>query len=264
MEFLFARGALVSKFPESLDLLVRFRAGLSDQSLRQLVGLFMKPWIIEQQESLGGGGRDVSNGCRRGAVREIERFEERDFEGSLDDQINAAAVLELLGAFEPHRDRDWVGSVFDFLAQRGVDAWTGTHGVERSVDRQDRVADRFGVEASELGLVVARCIRVDRRPRAFAERLGAQDDTMKMFDRPTRSDKFTSKIIEQKWIGRWQAGVSEIIGCRNDSDPEVSLPNAVDQDASRQRILGVRDPAGEFQTVGSIRFESRVWLFTEG
>ena len=41
MEFLFARGALVSKFPESLDLLVRFRAGLSDQSLRQLVGLFV-------------------------------------------------------------------------------------------------------------------------------------------------------------------------------------------------------------------------------
>ena len=108
----------------------------------------MKPWIIEQQESLGSSGRDVSNGCRRGAVREIERFEERDFEGSLDDQINAAAVLELLGAFEPHRDRDWVGSVFDFLAQRGVDARTGTHGVERSVDRQDRVADRFGVEAS--------------------------------------------------------------------------------------------------------------------
>lgn len=189
---------------------------------------------------MGSSGRDVSNGCWRGAVREIERFEERDFEGSLDDQINAAAVLELLGAFEPHRDRDWVGSVFDFLAQRGVDARTGTHSVERSVDRQDRVADRFGVEASELGLVVARCIRVDRRARAFAESLGAQDDTMKMFDRPTRFDKFTGKIIEQKWIGRWQAGVSEIIGCRNDSDPEVSLPYAVDQYASRQRILGMR------------------------
>ena len=87
---------------------------------------------------------------------------------------------------------------------------------------------------------------------------------MKMFDRPTRSDKFTSKIIEQKWIGRWQAGVSEIIGCRNNADPEVSLPYAVDQDASRQGILGVRDPAGEFQTVGLVRFESRGWLFSEG
>lgn len=64
MEFLFARGTLVSKLPESLDLLGRFRAGLSDQSLRELVGLFMKPWIIEQQESLGSGGRDVSNSCR--------------------------------------------------------------------------------------------------------------------------------------------------------------------------------------------------------
>jgi len=263
MEFLFAREALVSKFPEPLDLLGRFRAGLSDQSLRELVGLFVEPWVIEQQESLRGGGRDVSNGCRRGAIREIERFEEGDFQGPLDDQINATAVLELLGAFLPHRDRDWIGSVLDFLAQRGVDARTRAFVVERAVDRQDRVADRFGVETMELGLVVARSIRVDRRPRAFAERLGAQDDTMKMFDRPTRFDQFTSKIIEQKWVRRWQAGVSEIICCRNDSNPEVSLPYSVDQDASRQRILGVSDPAGELQTVGCALIESRGWLFSE-
>ena len=171
--------------------------------------------------------------------------------------------MELLGAFLPHRDRDWIGSVFDFLAQRGVDARTRAFVVECAVDRQDRVADRFGIEAMELGLVVARSIGVDRRPRAFAERLGAQDDTMKMFDRPTRFDQFTSKIIEQKWIRRWQAGVSEIIGCRNDSNPEVSLPYSVDQDASRQRILGVSDPAGELQTVGCALIESRGWLFSE-
>ena len=65
------------------------------------------------------------------------------------------------------------------------------------------------------------------------------------FSSPAAVHQFAGEIIEQLGMRRLDAGVAEVAGRCDDAAAEMMLPQSIHGDASRQRILAARDPAGE-------------------
>ena len=68
---------------------------------------------------------------------------------------------------------------------------------------------------------------------------------MHVLDRPVAVDELRSQPIEQGWVGAGLACPAEVVWSRDESVPEVKLPNAVDYHASCQRMLRTGDPLGQ-------------------
>ena len=70
---------------------------------------------------------------------------------------------------------------------------------------------------------------------------------MHPFDRPTVFDEVGRQEVEQLRMSRLGAFGAEVVRVGGDPVAEVVLPNAIDDAASRQRVLRVGDPAGQGQ-----------------
>ena len=68
-------------------------------------------------------------------------------------------------------------------------------------------------------------------------------------------DEAAGEVIEQFGVGRPFAELAEVDWRADDPTAEMLLPDAIDHDAGRQRIVRAGDGVGEFQTAASL-FES--------
>ena len=67
-----------------------------------------------------------------------------------------------------------------------------------------------------------------------------------LIDQPLRMNS-RGQIIEQFGMRRRLAADAEVVGRLHQPAAEVILPDAIDHHAGRQRIVGAREPLGQFQ-----------------
>ena len=101
-----------------------------------------------------------------------------------------------------------------------------------------------------MGEQAVRGIGLDGAGRRHARGLvglRADDLTNQLFERPTLRDKPRGEMIEQFRMARLLAGGAEVVDGGDDAAAEEPAPDAVDQHAGGERIVGRRDPGGEQQ-----------------
>ena len=76
---------------------------------------------------------------------------------------------------------------------------------------------------------------------------GEQNEAMQSFDRPVLANQFGGQPVEQ--FGGYRCGpeLPEIVRGFNQPDPEVPLPDAVDDHPAGERVSGIGDPPGQLQ-----------------
>ena len=72
-----------------------------------------------------------------------------------------------------------------------------------------------------------------------------QDEFVKVFDAPSLLDKGDRQPVQQFWMRWWLTQMPEIVRRRHDSAPKMLLPDAIDDDTSRQRVVGTANPLGQ-------------------
>ena len=72
---------------------------------------------------------------------------------------------------------------------------------------------------------------------------------MKLFDVPPSLDEFDGEPVEQSRVAWPQSLRAKIFAGLDQTRPEEMLPIAIDRDACRQRMVGIDQPTGEFETV---------------
>ena len=73
---------------------------------------------------------------------------------------------------------------------------------------------------------------------------------MDRLDRPARGDELVRQPVEELGVGGLFAEDPEVVARRDDTPAEMPLPNAVDRDAGRQRIVRTGDPTPELEAMG--------------
>ena len=90
--------------------------------------------------------------------------------------------------------------------------------------------------------VDARAVGV-RRPRILAVGIAQHHEPVEVLERPAVFDQLDGQPVEQFGVGRGFAVGAEVVGRGDDSAAEVVLPEPVDDDAGRQRLVGPGEPA---------------------
>ena len=68
---------------------------------------------------------------------------------------------------------------------------------------------------------------------------------MQMLDRPVTADQLASQPIEQLWMRRGLGTEAKVAEGRNNATSKMVMPEAVDDDAWRERIVFVNDRPGK-------------------
>jgi hypothetical protein len=77
---------------------------------------------------------------------------------------------------------------------------------------------------------------------------GEHQKPVHRLDGPAALDEADGQPVEQFGMTRFLAAIAEVVAGRHQASAEVMLPDAVDHDASRQRIVRRGDPAGQLQS----------------
>ena len=73
------------------------------------------------------------------------------------------------------------------------------------------------------------------------------------FDRPAGADELVGQVVEQFGVARPFAEFAEVARRADDAFAEMVLPDAVDHDAGRQRVVRPRQPFGQLQAAAARR-----------
>src|SRR5438067_9039138 len=68
---------------------------------------------------------------------------------------------------------------------------------------------------------------------------------MKLFEAPAVLDEFDGEPVQQLRMGRTLAARPEVVRRADEALTEVPLPDAIDDDACRERVLRRGDPVGK-------------------
>ena len=123
--------------------------------------------------------------------------------------------------------------------------------LEVAAQRQDRVAQAFGVEPAAVEVGEPDVLRVLRLGATAVHarhlvRPRQQDPPVQGLDRPAVGDEPAGQPVEQLGVRRGLAPRAEVAGRGDDAPAEVVLPDAIDQHPGRQRVrLRVGQPGGE-------------------
>ena len=122
-----------------------------------------------------------------------------------------------------------------------------------SANGQHRVAHCLGVQAAARHPPQQAVLGVDLRrglvPAAgLAVRRGRDDHAVQVLDAPAVGGEFAGQPVQQLGVGRAVALLAEVVGRADDPPSEMGLPDAVHNDAGRQRVFGPRDPCRQCRT----------------
>ena len=128
--------------------------------------------------------------------------------------------------------------------------------VQQSGGAQGAVPDQFGGQAQpDLprqqrigGIALDQLLRA---ARGLLVGFRGDNQAMHVPNIPARVAKLGSEPVQQSRMARTFALRSEILGSRHQAPPEVLLPDPIDSDARRQRIVVREQPAGEFEPPGA-------------
>ena len=87
------------------------------------------------------------------------------------------------------------------------------------------------------------------------ELVGAAEDDLadEGFDGPIVFDKAEGEVVEEFGVAGEFAGLAKIVGGADEALAEKVFPKAVDDDTGGEWVLGIGDPAGEFEAAGVVR-----------
>lgn len=137
----------------------------------------------------------------------------------------------------------------------GLEGGTAGGEVEASADRENRIAQRFGVEAAAVGAGVEVIFRIGGEIGMTAGKLvgaGEYDFADELFGGPTVGDETVGEEIEELGMSGCFAGGAEIVGRTDEASAEEPEPDAIDVNAGGERILRVGDPCGEFESAALV------------
>ena len=124
--------------------------------------------------------------------------------------------------------------------------------VELARDKEQAVADGLGPQPLQrhVGEQPVRGIGLDGASRRHAHALvGLRSDDLanQLLERPALRDEPRCQMIEQLGVARLLAGGAEVVDGGDDAAAEEPAPDAVDQHAGGERVVGRRDLGGEQQ-----------------
>ena len=203
--------------------------GRGDQAVGQPTGLFGDERIVEQIEGLRrNDGRGAESG-RCVGVGAIEQGEVRVACESLRHEIDAA-----MGRVVNGLERSVLRPVP--LADGWKRMWTGSREVELSAGSEQRVAERFGIEAAAVEAPVVQVVGIVRgvggefgRGVLAGQLIGFRehDVAMQRLDGPATGDEAAGEPIEQFAVGGRSATEAEVGRRGDETAAEVPLPDAI-------------------------------------
>ena len=128
--------------------------------------------------------------------------------------------------------------------------WAELRGFESPAHGEQRIADGFGFEAAdaEVGEIVVGGVVVAGGGGGFAgELVGARGDEFadEFLEGPALGDELRGEVVEQLRVRGLVAEATEVVHGRDEAAPEEVVPDAVDHDASGERVLRGGDGLGE-------------------
>jgi len=222
---------------------VVFQATVGQQVAGRLFRLLEDDRVVHHVERLGSDRRDVALAGDQFCVGHVEEAQKLGHHAADDGQIGAAVSDFLQQGIGLSAAADLA---FDLLRGRAVRALQ----IEAAGHRQDAVANRFGIEPPAVHAPDERVVGIDGivRLAVIARKLigpAEHDAANQTLDRPAVIHELHGQVIEQRLV-RWHfAQRAEIIDGRHDAAPEEVVPDAVGQDAGRQRVVATGHPGGE-------------------
>ena len=204
-----------------------------------------------------------------GAVHHQEGLPRHDRLGSIADRVAGVAEIEAgedpvdRGAHDRHIDRAPGRDVDVGLAERAFfaeDVATRVvllhppshRQVEAPGELQQGVANRLDLKAAPVHPPEEPVLLVDggvgrvvvaRQP----VRARQHDVAVELLERPAALDEAARQPVEKLGMGGFTADRAEVARRVDDAAAEVPVPDAVDDDSRGERVLGVGDPARQFE-----------------
>ena len=249
--------AVEDESPGEIDLVRRLGAGLGFESAREALGLVEQEPAVHQHQRLRGHGGllaafavHLHHRCVEGVQQgERSRAPDLDVDGSpellaMERDIDGHLVVALR-LVDP--DDDLAVDVGSDRNRR-----TELVGADRAADGEDRVTDRFGVEALERFVPVEAVLGIAGIPLAVVRRGlavggGSEDQAMESLQLPSVLHEIVGEPVEEFGMRRALAHGTEIRGRADEAAAEVMHPDAVHQHAGDERIRAAGEPPGEGQ-----------------
>ena len=153
-----------------------------------------------------------------------------------------------------------------FLQEHPCALVTPWHPVEAATRREDRVAKLLGGEppASHRGDRPPVGISLAERRRSCSPAVGGriEDEAMEGLDTPARFDEPASEPIEELGVRGGLAAGAKVVARRHEPTAKMLLPDPVDHDPRRERVLLTGDPAGEFDPAAAAGSDERTGMFS--
>src|SRR5439155_4059375 len=81
---------------------------------------------------------------------------------------------------------------------------------------------------------------------------GEHDQTVEFFQRPTLLHEARRQVVQQLGVRRRFGAQAEVTGRAHEACAEMMQPNAIDQCASREGILGAGDGLSQFEPAAAL------------
>ena len=130
-------------------------------------------------------------------------------------------------------------------------------GVQATGHDQQAIADGLRIEAAAAHPAEEAVLRVRGGqavdgPAALLVGRGQHDEPVHRLDRPARIHESRGEMVEQLGMRRPFPARAEVVGSADQALAEVVLPDPVDHDAGRQRMIGTRQPVGQLPTAAPL------------
>ena len=192
--------------------------------------------IVEQQQRLSRHVRRFPSAHRAGGLGRVEHHHHVVLRLALAVLIDAPTIVPRSGA----------------TAEIGRARISLHRLVELARHEEQAVADGLGPQPLQrhVGEQAVRGVGLNGTGRRHAHALvGLRSDDLadQLLERPALRDKPGGEMIEQFWMARLLAGDAEVVDGGDDAAAEEPAPDAVDQHAGGERIVGGGDLGGEQQ-----------------
>ena len=199
--------------------------------------LFEHEGAVQEEERLLRDGGYVAEGRVLVGRGEIERVQNARHLAAFDEAVDGAARG---GRLSGERDGE--------AAYRSIEPAGGEEHV---------VAQGFDIEAAAVGAPEEAVLRVNGAGGGVVGGGllvggGEEDAAVEFFERPAGGDEVDGEGIEEFGMGGQIAAEAEVAGGGDEAGAEVVHPDAVDEDAGGERVVGVDEGLGEFEAAGAV------------
>ena len=215
--------------------------------MSQFNGLLLHEGVIQQHQGLRGHRGDGALREWGGSVAVIKGLEHRHHGSSPDVGIDAASGPFTRFGHLPVGARSGA-SRQHLAAERREKTPPASLQIQGSRDRQQTVAQRFGIQTTEIltPQQVIGWIRLEGFWILYCRRLHpggrGEDEPVEGFDGPALADELAGQPVQQFRVSRKASHAPEIGGGSDQPSTEMVMPNPVHQHPGGQWVGGAGDP----------------------